>query len=52
MTIARINEYAKQIGLTRGKGTYNGSAYWVRSGGQIVTKYELTMMYYGFGEAE
>lgn len=36
MTTKQIAQIAKDLGLVRGKGTYNGAAYWVREG-KIVT---------------
>lgn len=50
MTIKQLDAYAKTIGLKRGKGTYNGAAFWIRPNGAIVSRYELTMFYVGFGE--
>jgi hypothetical protein len=47
--IKTLNAYAKSIGLRRGKGTYNGSPFWLR-GNAIVTHYELCMFYCGFGD--
>lgn len=40
-TIREANKIAKTLGLTRGKGTYNGAAYWKNSYGQIVTRERL-----------
>lgn len=36
MNAKQIAQIAKELGLTRGKGTYNGAAYWLRDG-KIVT---------------
>ena len=35
-TLKEANVIAKKLGLVRGKGTYNGSAYWLKDGA-IVT---------------
>ncbi len=40
-TIREANKIAAELGLTRGKGTYNGAAYWKNSAGQIVTRDRL-----------
>lgn len=40
-TVAEANKIAKGLGLTRGKGTYNGAAYWTNALGQIVTRERL-----------
>lgn len=40
-TIREANKIAKELGLTRGKGTYNGGAYWKTANGQIVTRDRL-----------
>lgn len=36
-SIREANKIAKSLGLVRGKGTYNGAAYWKNANGQIVT---------------
>lgn len=36
MTAKQIAKLAKELGLVRGNGTYNGAAYWLRDG-KIVT---------------
>jgi hypothetical protein len=36
MIAKQIAKLAKELGLARGKGTYNGAAYWLRDG-KIVT---------------
>ncbi len=40
-TLREANKIAKDLGLTRGKGTYNGGAYWKNQHGQIVTRDRL-----------
>lgn len=40
-TLAEANKIAKALGLVRGKGTYNGAAYWKNDLGQIVTRERL-----------
>lgn len=40
-TLREANKIAKELGLTRGKGTYNGVAYWKNENGQIVTRARL-----------
>lgn len=41
-TLKEANFIAKSLGLKRGKGTYNGAAYWVRpKTGAIVTRADL-----------
>lgn len=39
--IRAANKIAKELGLVRGKGTYNGAAYWQSANGQIVTRERL-----------
>ena len=42
MTTKQIDQIAKQMGLERGKGTYNGKPYWVRpSNKAIFTKRDI-----------
>ena len=36
ITIATANRIAHQMGLVRGKGTYNGTAYWTRPGSSAI----------------
>lgn len=36
MNAKQIAKLAKELSLARGKGTYNGAAYWLRDG-KIVT---------------
>lgn len=40
-TLREANKLAKSLGLKRGKGTYNGAAYWLNECGQIVTRNRL-----------
>jgi len=40
-TISEANKIAAALGLVRGKGTYNGAAYWKNASGQIVTRDRL-----------
>lgn len=40
-TLREANKIAKALGFTRGKGTYNGAAYWKDANGQIVTRDRL-----------
>jgi len=40
-TISEANKIAACLGLSRGKGTFNGSAYWKTENGQIVTRDRL-----------
>lgn len=40
-TLREANKIAKELGLTRGAGTYNGAAYWKNASGQIVTRDRL-----------
>jgi len=37
-TLRQADKIAKQLGLKRGPGTYNGGAYWKNTGGEIVTR--------------
>jgi len=39
--IREANKIAASLGLTRGKGTYNGAVYWTNALGQIVTRERL-----------
>jgi hypothetical protein len=32
MTLKQADHIARQFGLVRGRGTYNGAAFWVRPG--------------------
>jgi hypothetical protein len=32
MTLKQADRIARQLGLVRGRGTYNGAAFWVRPG--------------------
>lgn len=36
MTNKQIAALAKQLGLVRGKGTYNGQKFWVRPGSNAI----------------
>jgi len=40
-TVREANKIAKSLGLVRGKGTYNGDAYWKNALGQIITRDRL-----------
>jgi hypothetical protein len=40
-TLREANKIARELGLTRGKGTFNGAAYWKNANGQIVTRDRL-----------
>ncbi len=41
-TLREANAIARRLGLVRGKGTYNGAAYWVRPGSNaIITREDL-----------
>lgn len=40
-TLREANKIARELGLVRGKGTYNGAAYWKNELGQIVTRHRL-----------
>lgn len=40
-TQREANKIAKELGLTRGKGTYNGASFWKNDVGQIVTRDRL-----------
>ncbi len=40
-TIREANKIAARLGLVRGKGTYNGAAFWKNAAGQIVTRERL-----------
>ena len=40
-TVREADKIAKALGLVRGKGTYNGAAYWKDSLGRIVTRDRL-----------
>jgi len=40
-TISEANKIAAGLGLSRGKGTYNGAAFWKNDLGQIVTRDRL-----------
>lgn len=40
-TLREANKIAAGLGLVRGKGTYNGAAYWKNANGQIVTRERL-----------
>lgn len=41
-TLREANKIAKALGLVRGKGTYNGEAFWVRPGNPaIITRARL-----------
>ena len=40
-TLKEANKIAKELGLKKGSGEYNGAAYWVNGLGQIVTRHRL-----------
>lgn len=40
-TVREANKIARGLGLFRGKGTYNGQAYWKSANGRIVTRERL-----------
>ena len=41
-TLREADKIAKTLGLVRGKGTYNGAAFWVRPGSSaIITRERL-----------
>jgi hypothetical protein len=40
-TVREADKIAKSLGLSRGKGTYNGAPYWTNDAGQIVTRDRL-----------
>lgn len=41
-TLREANKMAAGLGLVRGKGTYNGAAFWVRPGNSaIITRERL-----------
>lgn len=45
MTIKQANKIAKQLGLARGTGTFNGAAYWKRPGSPaIITRTRIEQM--------
>jgi hypothetical protein len=42
MTLKQADRIARQLGLVRGRGTYNGAAFWVRPGHPaIITRARL-----------
>jgi hypothetical protein len=42
MTLKQADKAARELGLIRGKGTYNGAAFWVRPGHPaIITRARL-----------
>lgn len=44
-TLREANKIAAELGLVRGKGTYNGQAFWVRPGSPaIITRERLAEM--------
>lgn len=49
MNVKRIATLAKSLGLMRGKGTYNGSAYWVRPGSSAIITPERVLELAGYG---
>ncbi len=36
-TVRQADKIAKQLGIKRGAGTYNGAAYWTSKRGEIIT---------------
>ena len=42
LTYKQATQLAKKLGLIRGRGTYNGAAFWVRPGNPaIITRHRL-----------
>lgn len=37
-TLREADKIAARLGLVRGKGTYNGAAFWKNAAGQLVTR--------------
>jgi len=45
LTLKQANELAKKLGFMRGRGTYNGDAYWLRPGNPaIITRNRLAAL--------
>lgn len=40
-TVRQADKIARELGLVRGAGTYNGAPYWKDGNGQIVTRDRL-----------
>jgi hypothetical protein len=40
-TIRQADKIARQLGIKRAAGKYNGMAYWKSANGEIVTRYFL-----------
>lgn len=41
-TLKQANQIAKNLGLVKGSGKYNGETFWVRPGSaQIITRHRL-----------
>lgn len=47
--IAEIKKLAKTLGLIRGKGTYNGAAYWTRPSSSAILTAEDVLDLAGYG---
>ena len=47
-TIKQITKEAKQIGIVRGKGTYNGGAYWKYSNSNAIITYARLLEILGY----
>lgn len=44
-TIKQADEIARKLGFVRGKGTYNGAAFWVKPGSSaIITRARLAQL--------
>lgn len=49
MNMKQCSAAAKKLGLVRGKGTYNGGAYWMHKNGLLVSRNRLERMAYDAG---
>ena len=47
VTLKTLNKFAALNGYTRGKGTFNGAAYWKSVNGHILSRGMLEDMYFG-----
>ena len=53
LTLKEADRLAKQLGLKRGRGTYNGAPFWVRPGHPaIITRWRLLELAGLVGESE
>jgi hypothetical protein len=44
-TLKEADKIARTLGLIRGKGTYNGAAFWVKPGNSaIITRHRLAQL--------